>query len=159
MAMARCSITSLNLIDSGAPLTDLNQPSMAPVSIDHETDHLDSTVVLSCFKSMTWVIENKKEVEACKVAVINLKLHDYSKNPLGEAEVQFRLTKVTLEPMLRSMAYISQQLSTPVNRVAAINLKLQDTKTTSGEKEVKFQVSKDTLGSMLRSMAYIREQL
>ncbi|KAL1079514.1 hypothetical protein V6Z11_D10G227000 [Gossypium hirsutum] len=142
-----------------APLTDLNQPSMAPVSIDRETDHLDSTVVLSCFKSMTWVIENKKEVEACKVAVINLKLHDYSKNPLGEAEVQFRLTKVTLEPMLRSMAYISQQLSTPVNRVAAINLKLQDTKTTSGEKEVKFQVSKDTLGSMLRSMAYIREQL
>ncbi|MBA0780566.1 hypothetical protein Gotri_004656 [Gossypium trilobum] len=148
-----------NLIDSGAPLTDLNQSSMVPVSIDRDTDHLDSTVVLSCFKSMTWVIENKKEVEACKVAVINLKLHDYSKNPLGETEVQFRLTKVTLEPMLRSMAYISQQLSTPVNRVAAINLKLQDTKTTSGEKEVKFQVSKDTLGSMLRSMAYIREQL
>ncbi|MBA0600301.1 hypothetical protein Gorai_006493, partial [Gossypium raimondii] len=115
-----------NLIDSGAPLTDLNQPSMAPVSIDRETDHLDSTVVLSCFKSMTWVIENKKEVEACKVAVINLKLHDYSKNPLGEAEVQFSLTKVTLEPMLRSMAYISQQLSTPVNRVAAINLKTMD---------------------------------
>lgn len=118
-----------NLIDSGAPLTDLNQPSMVPVSIDRDTDHVDST------------------------------LHDYSKNPLGETEVQFRLTKVTLEPMLRSMAYISQQLSTPVNRVAAINLKLQDTKTTSGEKEVKFQVSKDTLGSMLRSMAYIREQL
>ncbi|KHG28483.1 Protein FAR1-RELATED SEQUENCE 3 [Gossypium arboreum] len=114
-----------NLIDSGAPLTDLNQPSMVPVSIDRDTDHVDST------------------------------LHDYSKNPLGETEVQFRLTKVTLEPMLRSMAYISQQLSTPVNRVAAINLKLQDTKTTSGEKEVKFQVSKDTLGSMLRSMAYI----
>ncbi|KAK5794940.1 hypothetical protein PVK06_036194 [Gossypium arboreum] len=148
-----------NLIDSGAPLTDLNQPSMVPVSIDRDTDHVDSTVVLSCFKSMTWAIENKNEVEACKVAVINLKLHDYSKNPLGETEVQFRLTKVTLEPMLRSMAYISQQLSTPVNRVAAINLKLQDTKTTSGEKEVKFQVSKDTLGSMLRSMAYIREQL
>ncbi|RVX06584.1 Protein FAR1-related sequence 3 [Vitis vinifera] len=81
------------------------------------------------------------------------------KKSFGETEVQFRLTRVTLEPMLRSMAYISQQLSTPANRVAVINLKLQDTKTTSGETEVKFQVSRDTLGSMLRSMAYIREQL
>ncbi|BFG20748.1 hypothetical protein CerSpe_070220 [Prunus speciosa] len=86
-------------------------------------------------------------------------LQDYGKNPAGETEVQFRLTRVTLEPMLRSMAYISQQLSAPANRVAVINLKLQDTKTTSGETEVKFQVSRDTLGSMLKSMAYIREQL
>lgn len=53
-----------------------------------------------------------------------LKLQDYGKNPPGETEVQFRLTKVTLEPMLRSMAYISQQLSTPANRVAVINLKV-----------------------------------
>ncbi|KHG01543.1 far1-related sequence 3 -like protein [Gossypium arboreum] len=148
-----------NLNDVGAPLTDLNQPSMVPVSLHRDTGHPDSTVVLTCFKSMTWVIENKNAMEAGKVAVINLKLHDYGKNPLGETEVQFRLTRVTLEPMLRSMAYISQQLSTPLNRVAVINLKLQDTKTTSGETEVKFQVSKDTLGSMLRSMAYIREQL
>ncbi|XP_021296601.1 protein FAR1-RELATED SEQUENCE 3 [Herrania umbratica] len=148
-----------NLNDVGAPLADLNQPSMVPVSIHRDGGHPDSTVVLTCFKSMTWVIENKNAMEAGKVAVINLKLHDYGKNPSGETEVQFRLTRITLEPMLRSMAYISQQLSTPVNRVAVINLKLQDTKTTSGETEVKFQVSRDTLGSMLRSMAYIREQL
>ncbi|WRX12331.1 FAR1 DNA binding domain - like 5 [Theobroma cacao] len=148
-----------NLNDVGAPLADLNQPSMVPVSIHRDSGHPDSTVVLTCFKSMTWVIENKNAMEAGKVAVINLKLHDYGKNPSGETEVQFRLTRITLEPMLRSMAYISQQLSTPVNRVAVINLKLQDTKTTSGETEVKFQVSRDTLGSMLRSMAYIREQL
>ncbi|KAB2033469.1 hypothetical protein ES319_D04G020100v1 [Gossypium barbadense] len=148
-----------NLNDVGAPLTDLNQPSMVPVSLHRDTGPLDSTVVLTCFKSMTWVIENQNAMEAGKVAVINLKLHDYGKNRLGETEVQFRLTRVTLEPMLQSMAYISQQLSTPLNRVAVINLKLQDTKTTSGETEVKFQVSKDTLGSMLRSMAYIREQL
>ncbi|MCD7447004.1 hypothetical protein HAX54_021637 [Datura stramonium] len=60
---------------------------------------------------------------------------------------------------VKSIAYISQQLSLPANRVAVINLKLQDSKTPSGETEVKFQVSRDTLGSMLRSMAYIREQL
>lgn len=116
-------------------------------------------VVLTCFKSMSWVIENKTSKSASKVAVINLKLQDYGKTPAGETEVQFRLTRVTLEPMLRSMTYISQQLSTPGNRVAVISLKLQDTKTTTGETEVKFQVSRDTLGSMLRSMAYVREQL
>ncbi|KAJ6767556.1 PROTEIN FAR1-RELATED SEQUENCE 3 [Salix koriyanagi] len=148
-----------NLNDGGVPCADLNQPSMAPVSIHHDGGPTDNSVVLTYFKSMTWVIENKTSTPAGKVAVINLKLQDYGKNPSGETEVQFRLTKVTLEPMLRSMAYISQQLSTPANRVAVINLKLQDTKTTTGETEVKFQVSRDTLGSMLRSMAYIREQL
>ncbi|XP_021690458.1 protein FAR1-RELATED SEQUENCE 3 isoform X1 [Hevea brasiliensis] len=148
-----------NLNDVGVPVTDLNQPSMAPVSIHRDGGLPDNTVVLTYFKSMTWVIENKTSTPAGKVAVINLKLQDYGKNPSGETEVQFRLTRVTLEPMLRSMAHISQQLSTPVNRVAVINLKLQDTKITTGETEVKFQVSRDTLASMLRSMAYIREQL
>lgn len=106
---------------------------------------------------MKWAVENKNP--ASKVAVINLKLQDYGKTPSGETEVQFRVTRVTLEPMLKSMTYISQQLLTPANKVAVINLKLQDTKTSTGETEVKFQVSRDTLGSMLRSMAYIREQL
>ncbi|KAK7342980.1 hypothetical protein VNO80_25940 [Phaseolus coccineus] len=119
----------------------------------------DNSVVLMCFKSMTWIIENKNSSQSSKIAVINMKLQDYGKSPLGETEVQFRVTRVTLEPMLRSMTYISQQLSAPVNRVAIINLMLQDTKTTTGQTEVKFQVSRDTLGSMLRSMAYIREQL
>lgn len=141
--------------DVGIPLGDLNQPSMNPVSYHQD----GGTVVLTCFKSMSWVIENKTSKSASKVAVINLKLQDYGKTPAGETEVQFRLTRVTLEPMLRSMTYISQQLSTPGNRVAVISLKLQDTKTTTGETEVKFQVSRDTLGSMLRSMAYVREQL
>ncbi|OWM72618.1 hypothetical protein CDL15_Pgr013086 [Punica granatum] len=108
---------------------------------------------------MTWVMETANSTPASKVAVINLKLEDYRKNPPGVEEIQFRLTRLTLEPMLRSMAYISQQLSVPANRVAVINLKLQDTKTSSGETEVKFQVSRETLGSMLKSMAYIREQL
>ncbi|KAL2234373.1 protein FAR1-RELATED SEQUENCE 3 isoform X1 [Sesamum indicum] len=146
-----------NINDAGPPVADLNHPTMAPIAINRDGSLADNSVVLTCFKSMTWVIENKNS--ASKVAVINLKLHDYGKTPSGETEVQFRLTRVTLEPMLKSMAYISQQLSTPANRVAVINLKLQDTKTTSGEAEVKFQVSRDTLASMLRSMAYIREQL
>ncbi|XP_042495289.1 uncharacterized protein LOC122074503 isoform X2 [Macadamia integrifolia] len=38
-------------------------------------------------------------------------LQDYTKSPLGETEVRFQLTRDTLEAMLRSMAYISEQLS------------------------------------------------
>ncbi|KAM7522698.1 hypothetical protein LguiA_012600 [Lonicera macranthoides] len=141
------------------PVADLNLPRMAPVSLHRDDGHPDNMVVLPCLKSMTWVMENKNSAPANRVAVINLKLQDYSRTPSGESEVKFQLSTLTLEPMLRSMAYISDQLSAPANRVAVINLKLQDTDTTSGESEVKFQVSRDTLGAMLRSMAYIREQL
>lgn len=151
-----------NLNDAGAPaqpFADLNLPRMAPVSLHRDDGPPENMVVLPCLKSMTWVMENKNSTPANRVAVINLKLQDYTKTPSGESEVKFQLSRVTLEPMLRSMAYISEQLSTPANRVAVINLKLQDTETTSGESEVKFQVSRDTLGAMLRSMAYIREQL
>ncbi|XP_011080506.1 protein FAR1-RELATED SEQUENCE 3 [Sesamum indicum] len=141
------------------PISDLNAPTMAPVSVNHDDGHSDRTVVLPCLKSMTWVMENKNSTTASRLAVINLKLQDYSRTHVGESEVKFSLSRLTLEPMLRSMAYISEQLSTPANKVAVINLKLQDSETTSGESEVKFQVSRDTLGAMLRSMAYIREQL
>ncbi|XP_058000139.1 protein FAR1-RELATED SEQUENCE 3 isoform X2 [Hevea brasiliensis] len=151
-----------NLNDAGAQaqsVTDLNLPRMAPVSLQRDDGPPGNMAVLPCLKSMTWVMENKNSTPGNRVAVINLKLQDYSKTPSTELEVKFQLSRVTLEPMLRSMAYISEQLSTPANRVAVINLKLQDTETTSGESEVKFQVSRDTLGAMLRSMAYIREQL
>lgn len=53
-----------------------------------------------------------------------MQLQDYSRSSSTEAEVKFQLSRVTLEPMLRSMAYISEQLSTPDNRVAVINLKV-----------------------------------
>ncbi|XP_012066286.1 protein FAR1-RELATED SEQUENCE 3 isoform X2 [Jatropha curcas] len=151
-----------NLNDAGAPaqsVADLNLPRMAPVSLQRDEGAPGNIAVLPCLKSMTWVMENKNSTSGNRVAVINLKLQDYNKNPSTELEVKFQLSRVTLEPMLRSMAYISEQLSTPANRVAVINLKLQDTETTSGESDVKFQVSRDTLGAMLRSMAYIREQL
>lgn len=52
-----------------------------------------------------------------------MQLQDYSKSPAVESEVKFQLSRVTLEPMIRSMANISEQLSTPANRVAVINLK------------------------------------
>nr|XP_016508482.1 PREDICTED: protein FAR1-RELATED SEQUENCE 3-like isoform X1 [Nicotiana tabacum] len=151
-----------NLNDTGIPartIADLNAQRMAPVSLHRDDGHADNTVILPCLKSMTWVMENKTSTPANRVAVINLKLQDYNRTPSRESEVKFQLSRVTLEPMLKSMAYISEQLSTPANRVAVINLKLQDTETTSGESEVKFQVSRDTLAAMLRSMAYIREQL
>lgn len=147
-----------NLNDGGVPVADLNQPNLTPVSLSRDGGPSDMAV-LTCFKSMTWVMENKSSTPAGKVAVLNLKLQDYGKISAGDTEVQFRVTKLTLEPMLKSMAYISQQLSTPANKVAVINLKLQDTETANGEAEVKFQVSRDTLGALLRSMAYIREQL
>ncbi|KAE8733783.1 Protein FAR1-RELATED SEQUENCE 3 [Hibiscus syriacus] len=156
------STRRFNLNDTGAPAQsakDLNLPHMAPVSLHRDDNRPDNMPVLPCLKSMTWEMENKNSTPGNRVAVINLKLQDYGKNPSAEMEVKFQLSRVTLEPMLRSMAYISEQLSTPANRVAVINLKLQDSETSTGESEVKFQVSRDTLGAMLRSMAYIQEQL
>lgn len=151
-----------NLNDSAIlphPVADMNLLRMAPTSLQRDDGHADNMVVLPCLKSMTWVMENKSSAPGNRLAVINLKLQDYSKGPAIESDVKFQLSRVTLEPMLKSMASISEQLSAPANRVAVINLKLQDTETISGESEVKFQVSRDTLGAMLRSMAYIREQL
>nr|KJB26153.1 hypothetical protein B456_004G227400 [Gossypium raimondii] len=151
-----------NLNDTGTPaqsVSDLNLPRMAPVSLHRDDTHPDNMPVLPCLKSMRWLMENKNSKPGNRLAVIILKLQDYSNSPSAEMDVKFQLSRITLEPMLRSMAYISEQLSTPANRVAVINLKLQDTETSTGESEVKFQVSRDTLGAMLRSMAYIREQL
>ncbi|KAJ6909005.1 hypothetical protein NC652_020084 [Populus alba x Populus x berolinensis] len=63
-----------NLNDRGVPCADLNQPSMAPVSIHRDGGPTDNSVVLTYFKSMTWVIENKTLTPDGKVAVINLKV-------------------------------------------------------------------------------------
>ncbi|XP_062166579.1 uncharacterized protein LOC133872932 isoform X2 [Alnus glutinosa] len=67
----------------------------------------DNPGTLPRLKSMTWTMENR-------VAVISLKLQDYNKSPLGEMEVKFQLTRDTLEAMLKSMTYISEQLSSMV---------------------------------------------
>lgn len=58
------------------------------------------------------------------VLLLLVQLQDYAKTPAGESEVKFSLSRVTLEPTLRSMTYISEQLSSSANKVALINLKV-----------------------------------
>ncbi|XP_071686542.1 protein FAR1-RELATED SEQUENCE 3-like [Rutidosis leptorrhynchoides] len=64
-------------------------------------------------------------------------------------------------PCLKSMTWAMENRALPpANRVAVINLKLQDyRRTPPSESEVKFQLSTVTLEPMLRSMAHINEQL
>lgn len=63
-------------------------------------------------------------------------------------------------PSLKSMTWVMENKNSPVNRMATINLKLQDySKSPSGESEVKFKLSKVTLEPMLKSMGYIGDQL
>ncbi|KAK1430455.1 hypothetical protein QVD17_13186 [Tagetes erecta] len=64
-------------------------------------------------------------------------------------------------PCLKSMTWVMENRNLPpANRVAVINLKLQDYKRTpASESEVKFQLSTVTLEPMLRSMSSINEQL
>ncbi|CAJ1918283.1 unnamed protein product [Sphenostylis stenocarpa] len=71
----------------------------------------DDAESLPYLKSMTWTMENRGSSPADRVAIISLKLHDYSNSPSGETEVKFHLTKDTLEAMLRSMTYIREQLN------------------------------------------------
>lgn len=151
-----------NLNDIGAPTqssANQNFPQMSLVSLRQDDGHQDNKAIFPCLKSMTWVMENKNLAPANRVAVINLKLQDYNRIPSAESEFKFSLSTITLEPLLRSMASLSEKMSATVNKVATVNLKLYDTVTSSGDSEVKFKVSRDTLGAMLRSMAYIREQI
>ncbi|KAK8562267.1 hypothetical protein V6N12_010351 [Hibiscus sabdariffa] len=53
------------------------------------------------------------------------KMKDYSKSPSAEVDVKFQLSRVALEATWRSMACISEQLSTPANRVAEGSMLLQ----------------------------------
>lgn len=145
-------------VDGPSAMSRQRDDGPPPVPLQQDDGPPENTVVFPCLKSMTWVMENKTSTPGNRVAVINLKLQDYSKNPSAEYEVKFHLSRVNVEPVLKSMAEVSEQLSTTSSKVAVINLKHEDAQT-SGESEVKFQVSRDALGAVLRSMAYIREQL
>lgn len=79
----------------------------------HDAEDLDS-----CFLQKNVIDRISEDFFMC------FQLHDYRKFPSADMEVKFQLSSVTLEPMLRSMAYISEQLSAPANRVAVINLKV-----------------------------------
>ncbi|XP_002530963.3 uncharacterized protein LOC8268590 isoform X1 [Ricinus communis] len=99
-------------IGVSTPLVVDNTASyIGPVSIQHDVSPPDDLGVLPRLKSMTWTMENRNSVPANKIAIITLKLQDFTKSPSGEMEVKFQLTKDTLEAMLRSMTYISDQLS------------------------------------------------
>ncbi|KAF7112265.1 hypothetical protein RHSIM_RhsimUnG0247000 [Rhododendron simsii] len=104
------------------PASGKNIPRLAPLSLQQDDGPPDTTV-LPCLRSMTWFMENKDLMPAKRVAVIYFKLQDYSKGSSSDKEVKFQLSKVTLEPMLRSMASISEQLAPPGNQVAVMNLK------------------------------------
>ncbi|KAL6225869.1 hypothetical protein ACLB2K_004718 [Fragaria x ananassa] len=64
-------------------------------------------------------------------------------------------------PRLKSMTWTMENCNSgSANKVAVINLKLQDhTKSSLDEIEVKFQLTRDTVEAMMRSLTYIREQL
>ncbi|MED6108372.1 hypothetical protein PIB30_023288 [Stylosanthes scabra] len=109
------SLAQLNHNDFGisAPLlpnVNVNLSGL-PACFQCDTPPAENSANLPCLKSMTWTMENHGSSPAERVAIINLKLHDYSKSPLGETEVKFQLTKDTLEAMLRAMTYISEQLN------------------------------------------------
>ncbi|GMI78993.1 hypothetical protein HRI_001568600 [Hibiscus trionum] len=103
----------INLGDFGASpsIADASVFCLAPSSMQQDAGPPGSLEVLPRLKSMTWTMENLNTAPANRVAIIHLKLQDYTKSPSEEIEVKFQLTKDTLEAMLRSLTYISEQLS------------------------------------------------
>uniref|UniRef100_A0A5B7BE93 Uncharacterized protein n=1 Tax=Davidia involucrata TaxID=16924 RepID=A0A5B7BE93_DAVIN len=100
-----------NLGASTPIISETTLPHLAPMPPQCDVGPPDNLGILPRLKSMTWTLENRNTSSTNRVAVISLKLQDYTKSPLGEMEVKFQLTGDTLEAMLRSMTYISEQLS------------------------------------------------
>ncbi|CAL5356762.1 unnamed protein product [Camellia sinensis] len=104
---------SRNDFGASTPITaEISLSHMASIPLQPNVGPTDNLGILPRLKSMTWTLENRNKTPTNRVAVISLKLQDYTKSPSGEMEVKFQLTKDTLEAMLRSMTYISEQLST-----------------------------------------------
>ncbi|KAL5767732.1 hypothetical protein ACOSQ2_014515 [Xanthoceras sorbifolium] len=107
-------VTNFNHYDLGASIpviADNTVARLSPMILQRDASPPDNLRNLPSLKSMTWTMEKSNSVPADRVAVINFKLQDYSKSPSGELEVKFELSKDTLEAMLTSLAYISEQLS------------------------------------------------
>ncbi|KAK0602681.1 hypothetical protein LWI29_035918 [Acer saccharum] len=107
-------VTNFNHNDLGATtpvIVDNTVASLSPMLLQRDVSPPDNLRNLPNLKSMTWTMEKSNSVPGDRVAVINLKLQDYTKSPSGEIDVKFQLTKDTLEAMLTSLAYISEQLS------------------------------------------------
>lgn len=106
---------SRNDFGASTPLTaETTVSHMASIPLQRDIGPTENLGILPRLKSMTWTLENRKKPSTSRVAVISLKLQDFSKSSSGETEVKFQLTRDTLEAMLRSMTYISEQLSTLV---------------------------------------------
>ncbi|KAH9771053.1 hypothetical protein KPL71_012571 [Citrus sinensis] len=106
--------TNFNHNDLGASasvIADTNVAPLAPMPLLRDGSPPGNMGSLPCLKSMTWTMEKSNSEPGNRVAVISLKLQDYTKSPSGETEVKFQLTKDTLEAMLRSLTYINEQLS------------------------------------------------
>ncbi|XP_057819369.2 protein FAR1-RELATED SEQUENCE 3-like [Cryptomeria japonica] len=96
----------------GMPSGNLNSSRLVPQQPPQDDINGDSSLVsLPRLKAMTWSMENQNSTPANRVAVINLKLQDYTKPSSGETKIKFPLSRDTLEAMLRSMYYIRDQLS------------------------------------------------
>ncbi|TXG66471.1 hypothetical protein EZV62_007746 [Acer yangbiense] len=107
-------VTNFNHNDLGAStpvIVDNTVASLSPMLLQRDVSPPDNLRNLPNLKSMTWTMEKSNSAPGDRVAVINLKLQDYTKSPSGEIDVKFQLTKDTLEAMLTSLAYISEQLS------------------------------------------------
>ncbi|KAH7513160.1 hypothetical protein FEM48_Zijuj12G0167100 [Ziziphus jujuba var. spinosa] len=101
-----------NELGASTPIaSDTNVSRLAPITQQHNVVPPENLRNLPRLKSMTWTMENGSSVQPNRLAVVSLKMQDYTKSTLGEIEVKFQLTKDTLEAMLRSMTYISEQLS------------------------------------------------
>ncbi|XP_058205500.1 uncharacterized protein LOC131319314 isoform X2 [Rhododendron vialii] len=103
---------SQNDIGASTRLTaETNASHAISIPLQRDVGPTDNLGILPRLKSMTWTLEIRKKTPTKRVAVISLKLQDYTNSPSGETEVKFQLTRDTLEAMLRSMTYISEQLS------------------------------------------------
>ncbi|XP_049931882.1 uncharacterized protein LOC116247612 isoform X3 [Nymphaea colorata] len=72
-------------------------------------------VSLPRLKAMSWNMANQNDERVDHAAIINLKLQDDTQSVSGEVNVNFQITKDTLETMLKSMYYIRDQLSNVVS--------------------------------------------
>ncbi|XP_050226175.1 uncharacterized protein LOC126675565 [Mercurialis annua] len=103
-----------NDLGISTPIADTTASHISPVSIQQDVGPPNDLSILPHLKSMTWTMETRNSSPENRVAIITLKLQDFTKSPSGEIEVKFQLNKDTLEAMLRSMTYISDQLSNTV---------------------------------------------
>ncbi|XP_065044906.1 protein FAR1-RELATED SEQUENCE 3-like isoform X2 [Musa acuminata AAA Group] len=104
-------INNDNFRTSNQIRVDSHPPPLATMVVHQDTSSSRNMETLPRLKSMTWIMQNRNSAPANRVAVITLKLQDYTNSTSGELEVKFQLSKDTLEAMLRTMTYISEQLS------------------------------------------------